>query len=839
MRIRWQAGVLATVSCLAIASPAPAAPSEAMKLWYDEPAAEWVEALPIGNGRLGAMIFGGTQRERIQFNDATLFTGKPHDYAHDGASKFLPVLRQLLFEGKQREAHELANREFMSVSTREGDRRMRQEKYQPFGDVILEFAGHGDATEYRRELDIDRAIASVQYKARGVMYRREIFASYPDNVIALRITADQPGKLNFRARLEHPHSGGGGMVVIKRREGQEPPSASSGEIFMGGEVQDGDTRFEARLIIQADGERTEITQADQGLEVETNGADAATLLLVGSTSFVNYKDISGDPAAANDRTVEQLQRKTYDELRDAHVADHQALFRRVTLDLGTSDAVNQPTDERIKAFQRQNDPHLAELYFQFGRYLLIASSRPGSQPANLQGIWNESLNPPWDSKWTININTEMNYWPAELTGLSECHEPLFAALEDLSQTGARVAQAHYDARGWVVHHNFDLWRGAAPINNSNHGIWPTGGAWLCEHLWYRYAFTGDEEFLRETAYPLLKEASLFFVDYLIEHPRSRGVEERRSRGVEEQRGAQAATPLPHSSTTPLLISGPSNSPEQGGLVMGPTMDHQIIRSLFAHTIEASEKLGVDEELREILREKRNRIAPNQIGRYGQLQEWLEDVDDPKNDHRHVSHLWGLHPGDEITPRTTPELAEACRVTLRHRGDGGTGWSKAWKINFWARLLDGDHAYKMLAEAITGNTYPNMFDAHPPFQIDGNFGGTSGITEMLLQSHVRDAAGNYQLELLPALPSAWPNGTVRGLRARGAFEVDVVWRDGKLDYAVVHSLRGQPAMLRYGERTKEITTVEGARYRIDNELGVQLARAKAGDFNEPPSRPVKR
>jgi alpha-L-fucosidase 2 len=776
-----------TLALLALSSSGEAA--SPLVLWYDEPATEWNEALPIGNGRFGAMIFGGAKRERIQFNDDTLFTGEPHHYARPGASEYLPKLRELLFVGKQEEAHQLANEKFMSLSTRGT---IRQEKYQPFGDLRLTFPGHETAMRYRRELDVDRAVASVAYEVDDVKFRREFIASHPDNVIVVRLTADKPGQLHFQTRLDSPH---------------EPDVEVTGQqIVMSGRVRDGKTRFEARVLIRVDGRNA--TRSVAGGIIEVKDADAATLILVGATSFVNYQDISGDPAARNVDTIRRLGDKSFDELLNDHTRDYQSLFHRVKIDFGTTNAINQPTDERIKAFSKQDDPALASLYFQFGRYLLIACSRPGAQPANLQGLWNDETEPPWDSKYTININTEMNYWPAEMTNLAECHQPLFDALEDLSQSGARVAKEHYGARGWVVHHNFDLWRGAAPINNSNHGIWPTGGAWLCEHLWYRYAYSCDERFLRETAYPLMKGAALFFVDYLIEDPRVMA-------GSREQ-GARSSGFLPPA-TRPLLISGPSNSPEQGGLVMGPTMDHQIIRSLFGHVIEASEILGADEELRFKLRDMRARIAPNQIGRHGQLQEWLEDVDDPENKHRHVSHLWGLHPGDEITPRTTPELAKACRVTLRHRGDGGTGWSKAWKINFWARLRDKDHAYRMLSEAITGNTYSNMLDAHPPFQIDGNFGGTAGIAEMLLQSHVRDADGIYELELLPALPRALANGKVTGLRARGGFEVDIVWKDGRLQMAVLRSLCGNEASLRYGEKTVRLATSKDAVYRIDSDV----------------------
>ncbi len=777
MRLSSLGAIVLLVGSWSIAASVQGAEPGPLVLWYNQPASEWVEALPIGNGRLGAMVFGRTDDELVQLNDDTLFSGGPHDYSHEGASKYLAPMRRLLFEGKQEEAERLGMEHFMSVSLNGG---MRQEAYQPLGDLHLEFPGHDGAVDYRRELDIERAVTGVAYTVDGVKFRRELFASYPDNVIVVRLTADQPGKLTFRASLDTPH------------EGAEA-SATADEIRLDGQVENGETRFQARLLVRPEGAAA--TTAVDGATIEVQDADSATLLVVGASSFVNYQDISGDPNARNEATIERLAEKSYDELLAAHERDYRELFDRVTIDLGTSDAAARPTDQRLKAFAEQDDPQLAALFFQYGRYLLIASSRPGSQPANLQGIWNNLQKPPWECKWTININTEMNYWPAEMTNLAECQQPLFAMIEDLSHSGARVAKVHYDAPGWVAHHNTDLWRGAAPINASNHGIWPTGGAWLCEHLWYHYASTGDEDFLRKTAYPLMRGAAEFFAAYLVEDPRN---------------------------DKHWLVSGPSNSPEHGGLVMGPTMDHQIIRSLFSHVIEASEILGVDEELRAQLTDLRGRIAPNQVGRYGQLQEWLEDVDNPNDRHRHVSHLWGLHPGDEITPRTTPKLTGAARVALEHRGDGGTGWSKAWKINLWARLLEGDHAYKLLAEAITGNTYPNMFDAHPPFQIDGNFGATSGIAEMLLQSHVRDQDGTYQVELLPALSSAWPEGKVTGLVASGAFEVDLTWADGKLQSATLRSRKGRPVELRYGDTVIKIATQAGKTYEFGGDLHVQDA-----------------
>ncbi len=755
--------------------------SGATKLWYDEPAAEWMEALPIGNGRLGAMIFGGTADERIQFNEDTLWAGGPRDYSHPGAADHLAEIRRLLFEGKRGEAEKLAMEKFMSVP-------LRQVAYQAFGDLRLEFPGHEEVTDYRRELDLDAAVVGMQYEHDGVTYIRETLASHPDQVIALRVRANRSASIDCNVHFTTLQSDS--QTIAADSDATVTLSGKVGPYEFprsGGKTVEGELTFCAKLKAQLLG--GEVSAKDGVLQIR--GADEVCFYLAAATSYEGYGDISGDPAAKCDAVLEPLARKAFEAVRRRHCQDHRQLYRRVSFDLGATEISQLPTDERIARVAEGKDRQLAALLFQYGRYLLIASSRPGSQPANLQGLWNDKLSPSWESKYTVNINTEMNYWPAEVCNLGECHEALFDALDEVVESGRRTAKVHYNARGWVLHHNFDLWRGTAPINNSNHGIWPVGGAWLCQHFWWHYQFQQDKTFLRDRAYPVLRDASLFFLDTIVEDPRS-------DKGW--------------------LISGPSNSPEQGGLVMGPTMDHQIIRLLLGWTIEASEILDVDAELRKELTDVRSRIAPNQIGSQGQLQEWLEDVDSPTNHHRHFSHMWGVFPGCDIDRDTTPELAAAALKSLDWRGDGPIGWSRAWQVHLYARFGDGEMAHDRLVRMIARNSAVNLFDhiwedRPEPFQIEANLGGSSGIAEMLLQSQLG------KIRFLPALPKAWPTGKIHGLRARGGVEVDLEWEDGRLTEAVLrasvagkHELVAPPGHRIAGPATVELQV--GKSHRVE-------------------------
>jgi len=753
-------------------------PAEPLSLWYRHPATEWVQALPVGNGRLGAMVFGGVTRERLQLNEDTLWAGGPYDPVNPAARDALPEVRRLIFAGQYREADHLIGAKVLAQP-------LKQMPYEPVGDLLLTFPAPAGVGDYRRELNLDTAVAGVGYEAGGVRFTREVFASPADQVIVVRLAADRPGRISFTAGLATP------QAATVRVEG--PDTLVLHGANGSAEGVPGALTFEARVRVRAQGGRT---VARDGA-VTVSGADSATLLIAIATSYRRFDDVSGDPAALTRQRLAAAAEKSFAVLRAAHVAAHQALFRRVQLDLGSGTAAPRPTDERIRDFAAGQDPQLAALYFQFGRYLLLASSRPGGQPANLQGLWNESMHPPWESKYTININTEMNYWPAEPANLAECVEPLVALVMDLTQTGARTAREMYGAPGWVAHHNTDLWRATAPIDGAKYGMWPTGGAWLCLHLWDHYAYSGDRAFLARV-YPAMKGAAEFFLATLVEEPAHHW-----------------------------LVTCPSLSPEHehpGGtsVCAGPAMDEQILRDLFAHCIRAAEILGVDADFRARLAAARARLAPDQIGHAGQLQEWLEDWDlqAPDIHHRHVSHLYGLYPSQQISVRGTPALAAAARRSLEIRGDESTGWATAWRIALWARLHDGDHAYAILRFLLSPErTYPDLFDAHPPFQIDGNFGGTAALAEMLLQSREPEsddqaADSRYEIELLPALPKVWPAGAVTGLRARGGFEVDLAWRGGVLTAATVRSRTGNPVRLRCGAATRDLDLPSGATFVWD-------------------------
>lgn len=926
--------ILVLICCLPFITKAQIA---TLKLWYAQPAEKWTEALPLGNGRIGAMIFGGVEKDRIQFNEETLWTGGPRDYTRPGASHYLDTIRGLLFAGKQKQAEDLAGEKFMGMRSDEGNReawinKMRSAKvsnadpaqpgfndlqwktmsvpsyegweaagfegldgalwlrtsfdapadwagkemildlnrirdqdytyingrligsmnntearrytvpagtikagkntiavlvlnfydkggiagykdttrhigiyrkdlgessrlslngdwkyfivnddppavpryqadYQPFGDIWLAFPHSADKGSYRRELDLEKATAAVTYSNNGITYSREYLVSQPSQVMAIRLRANQRGKISFETGLSSPHK----LSSVKQID--------ANTLSLSLKVKNGALKGEAQLRAVVKSGSVVIKEN----KIVITNADEAVLYLVAATNYKNYKDISANPVAICASQLKGVKAKTYEQVKQDHYKEYQQYFNTFSINLGSAARDNLPTDQRLQEFATIPDPSFAALYVQYGRYLLIASSRPGTRPANLQGIWNDLLSPPWGSKYTTNINAEMNYWPAELLNLSAMHQPLFDMIAELAQTGKQTAKVHYNAPGWVVHHNTDLWRGAAPINASNHGIWVTGGAWLSHHLWEHYLFTQDKAFLQNKAYPIMKEAALFFNCFLVKDP-----------------------------VTGWLISTPSNSPEQGGLVAGPTMDHQIIRDLFGSVITASELLNTDKAFRDTLKNKYALIAPNKIGKYGQLQEWMEDKDDTSNKHRHVSHLWGVHPGSEINWEQTPELMKAARQSLIYRGDAATGWSLGWKINLWARFKEGDRAFKLVQMLISpakggAGSYPNLFDAHPPFQIDGNFGGAAGIGEMLLQSHTDF------IDLLPALPAAFAEGEAKGICARGGFVMNLSWSEGKLQRVEILSKAGRQCRLRYNGKELRFDTEAGKSYSFNGGL----------------------
>ncbi|MBB1286501.1 glycoside hydrolase N-terminal domain-containing protein [Flavisolibacter sp. BT320] len=910
-----------------------------LRLWYKEPAAKWTDALPIGNGRLGAMIFGGVEEDRIQFNEETLWTGGPRDYNKKDAYKYLPRIRQLLAEGNQKEAEKLASEQFMGLKSNEGNRaewikamrslkgwkgnpampfyndsewmeisvpsyegwetigyegldgavwfrtsfelpvawkekdlvldlnRVRdmdytyvngklaghtegtdprkyrlpkellvsgkntiaiqvfnfvdkggiagykdtsrhigiypegeertkislvkkwkyfiqsdeppavaryQADYQPFGDLWLKFKHANTPHAYNRELDLSNAVVSTTYEADGINFRREYLASQPHQAIVIHLSASKKGSISFDALVNSPHK----HSSVKKW--------GKNTLALSLQVKHGALRGESLLQVKTKAGTVTL----KGDRIIISGADEVTLYLTAGTNYKNYKEITADPLAICKKALQAVKDKSYASVKAAHRAEYQSYFNAFSLRFEDGENSKLPTNERLEKFARSHDPSFVALYAQYGRYLLIASSRPGTRPANLQGIWNDLLSPPWGSKYTTNINAEMNYWPAESLNLSALHEPLLTMVAELAEAGRATAKAYYNAPGWVLHHNTDLWRGTAPINASNHGIWVTGGAWLSHHLWEHYLYTGDKKFLATKGYPVMKEAARFFNHFLVKDPK-----------------------------TGWWISSPSNSPEQGGLVAGPTMDHQLIRSLFKAVIQGGEVLGIDNALRDSLAKKVAQMAPDQIGRHGQLQEWLQDIDDPKNNHRHVSHLWAVYPGAEITWEKNDTLMRAARQSLLYRGDAATGWSLGWKINLWARFKDGEHTYKLVqmllspAEQGGAGSYPNLFDAHPPFQIDGNFGGTAGIGEMLVQSH-----SDY-IDLLPALPSALGTGEVKGIRARGGFELALQWKEGKLVSVEVLSLNGNECRLRYKGKLISFPTSKGKTYNLNRETAL--------------------